>query len=217
MLARAPGDPANATPQTQRRAPRRAGAYFGLAWGALLVYAGNVLGQTAAFLLARYCFRDAVQRCVAARWRHFDVIDAAVQREGATLVCILRVNPCMPYTILNYALGLTRITFAAYSWSSALSIVPFVVAYVYMGCLSGNVMELLEGGWAAQGAMLPWALASSVLVCATVVYGFFVTKRALTDALEGALAPDEAPRSPEQHSAGSLHSTERHRALHTES
>lgn len=190
-----------------------AGAYFGLVWGVLLVYVSNVVGQTASFLLARYCLRDAVERCVAARWRHFALLDAAVQREGPTLVFVLRLNPCIPYTVLNYALGLTRLSFASYSWASAIAIVPFVVAYVYMGCVSGNVVELLEGGWAAQGAMLPWALGSTALVVATIAYGWFFTKRALTDALEGAMTPQAgAPRTPEQHSAG----PERHRVPHVE-
>lgn len=146
-----------------------------------------MIGQTVSFLLARHALQARMQRWVSARWQHFDLIDAAMQREGATLIFVLRLNPCVPYNVLNYALGLTSISFFDYTWSSAIAIIPFVASFVYMGCLSTNVMELAEGGWAANGAMLPWALVSAVLVCGTVGYGYWFTRKALADAIEGAM------------------------------
>lgn len=153
------------------------------------MYLGNLIGQTVSFLVARYLFRQPIQKRISARWRHFDLIDTAIQREGAKLIFVLRLNPCIPYNILNYALGITAVPFFDYFWSSAIAIVPFVVASVYMGCLSNDVLELLEGGWSANGAMLLWLAASVVLLCGTLVYGFFVTRQSLTNALEVALSP----------------------------
>ena len=229
-------------------------------WGSFLTYVGNVLGQTAAFLLARYLFKSSVHQCISARWQHFDLIDAAMKREGATLVFVrpqtcssssmqkyhskammsnaargllficacptalghsngcklasaglthtktsakcaavidatrmqvLRLNPCIPYNLLNYAMGLTSIGFWTYTWSSAIAVLPFVVSFVYMGCLSTNVYELMEGGWSSNGSMLPWALVSAVILIASVVYGYWFTKRALADALEEAMTPTQ--------------------------
>ena len=182
---------------------RCAGAYFDFCWGSLLVYLGNVIGQTVSFTLARHHSKSAIHDCISSRWKRFYLIDTAIKREGAALVFVLRLNPCIPYTVLNYALGLTSISLFQYSWSSAVSIVPFVVSFVYMGCLSTNVAELLDGGWAAHGHMLPWAMASGVFVVCTVVYGYWFTKRALADALEDAMTPrhDEAPQAGRRHDA----------------
>jgi uncharacterized membrane protein YdjX (TVP38/TMEM64 family) len=168
---------------------KHAGAYFDFYWAAFLVYIGNVIGQSISFILARYYFRAPIQRCISSRWKRFDLIDMAIRKEGATLVFVLRLNPCVPYNILNYALGLTSISLFEYSWSSAISILPYVVSFVYIGCLSSNVMELVEGGWAEHGAMLPWVVVSAVIVTASLVYGYWFTKRALTDALEEAMTP----------------------------
>jgi uncharacterized membrane protein YdjX (TVP38/TMEM64 family) len=167
----------------------RAGAYFGLNWGVVLVYFGNLIGQTISFVVARYFFREPVQKCISLRWRHFDLIDTAIQREGARLIFVLRLNPCIPYNILNYALGVTAVPFFDYFWASAVAIVPFVVAFVYMGCLSNDVLNLVEGGWSTNGAALPWITVSIFLLCGTLGYGFFLTRQALTNSLEVALSP----------------------------
>lgn len=171
----------------------RAGGCFGLWWGSLVVYLGNVLGQTAAFLAARHALRGPAGRLIAARWPAFPRVDAAIQREGWRLVFVLRLSPCLPYNLLNYALGLTGIGLVEYSWSSAISIVPYTISFVYLGCLSSDVVGVLGGASVAgDGLALPWALAISVLVASGVAYGVWFTRRALSAALEEALTPHSA-------------------------
>jgi uncharacterized membrane protein YdjX (TVP38/TMEM64 family) len=127
-----------------------------------------VLGQTVAFVLARHYLKSSIQECISSRWQHFGLLDTALQKEGATLVFVLRLNPCIPYNILNYALGLTSISMWTYTWSSAIAIMPFVVSFVYAGCLTTNVYELIEGGWSAQGSMLPWPFVSALILGGSV-------------------------------------------------
>ena len=89
------------------------GAIFGLAEGTALVFAGASLGATAAFLASRYMVRGAIERRVAAEPR-FAAIDRAVGREGFKIVLLLRLTPVVPFVLLNYALGLTRVKLRDY-------------------------------------------------------------------------------------------------------
>lgn len=121
-----------------------AGACFGLYWGVLLVYVANVVGQTLAFLLARSYLHGPLTTLVTSYWPQFPSIDAALRREGWRLVFVLRLSPCVPFAVLNYALGLTGISLLEYSASSAVAIVPFVVISVYLGLASGTALSLLD-------------------------------------------------------------------------
>ena len=121
-----------------------AGACFGLLWGVALVYLANIIGQTVAFLLARSFLHDRLYALVTAYWPQFTSIDTALRREGWRLVFVLRLSPCIPFVVLNYALGLTSISFLEYSLASAISILPFVVISVYLGLASGTALQLLD-------------------------------------------------------------------------
>lgn len=137
-----------------------AGVCFGLYWGIILVYTANLLGQTLAFLLARSLLHRPLRTLITSRWPQFPAVDAAVRREGWRLVFVLRLSPCIPFTILNYALGLTGISLLEYSAASAVAIIPFVVVAVYLGLASGSALQMLQahawssGGPAARGGEL---------------------------------------------------------------
>lgn len=129
-----------------------AGVCFGLYWGIMLVYAANLLGQTLAFLLARTLMQQPLRTLITRRWPQFPAIDAAVRREGWRLVFVLRLSPCIPFSLLNYALGLTGVSFLEYSAASAVAVIPFVVIAVYLGLASGNAVQMLqEHAWAGRG------------------------------------------------------------------
>src|SRR5512134_2247807 len=91
-----------------------AGAIFGLVQGTALVLAGATLGASAAFLVSRYLARDAVERRLAGNAR-FAAIDRAVGAQGRKIVLLLRLSPVFPFNLLNYALGLTRVSLADYA------------------------------------------------------------------------------------------------------
>ena len=151
-----------------------AGAIFGLVEGAVLVFVAAVLGSCAAFLVARYVARAAVERRLAHEPR-FAAIDRAVGREGRKIVFLLRLSPVFPYTLLNYLLGLTRIGFADYVLAS-IGMIPGTVLYVYYGKLAGDVAALAGGAAAARGPGY-WAILA-VGLAATVAVTWVVTRTA---------------------------------------
>lgn len=140
-----------------------AGAVYGLARGIPLVLAGASLGATAAFLLSRYAVRDAVERRLAGRPRLAAVMDA-VSRDGRRIAFLLRLSPVVPFGLLNYALGATRLRLADYVVALA-GIVPGTALYVYYGTVAGSLAEAAagEGRSAAEWALLGAGLAATLL------------------------------------------------------
>ncbi len=94
-----------------------AGAIFGLAKGTIYTLIGATLGASAAFLVARYVARGAIERRIAGNAR-FAAIDRAVGREGFKIVALLRLSPIFPFNLLNYSLGLTKVGFLPYLLAS---------------------------------------------------------------------------------------------------
>lgn len=143
-----------------------AGALFGVVWGSIYVSVGATLGATAAFLVGRYIARDWVARKVAGNAK-FDAIDQAVEREGWKIVGLTRLSPVFPFTLLNYAFGLTRVKLRDYVLASWIGMMPGTVMYVYIGSLARAAGE--------KTSPLEWALYGVGLV-ATIVVTVFVTR-----------------------------------------
>src|ERR1700690_3963469 len=81
-----------------------AGAVFGVGAGVAYVFIAAVLGSCAAFLVARYLARGAIERRLAGNPR-FAAIDRAVGAQGRKIVFLLRLSPVFPFNLVNYALG----------------------------------------------------------------------------------------------------------------
>jgi len=111
-----------------------AGAVFGVGFGSVCVSISATLGATAAFLVGRYLARDAIARKIEKNEK-FAAIDRAVADEGWKIVLLTRLSPLFPYTLLNYAFGLTRVRLGHYVLASWIGMVPGTVMYVYLGSL----------------------------------------------------------------------------------
>lgn len=161
-----------------------AGLAYDPLWGTLLVSPVSVLSAAVAFLLGRGVARNWVGRRIA-RYPRFSAIDEAIGDSGFKIILLLRLSPIFPFNLLNYALGLTRISFRDYVVASFLGMLPGTFLYVYLGSLVTSASELLSG---KRGAAGPWGhvLYWGGLV-ATLIATIFVTKiakQALNKALE---------------------------------
>jgi uncharacterized membrane protein YdjX (TVP38/TMEM64 family) len=151
-----------------------AGVLFGLGPGTAYATVGALIGSSGAFLVGRHLARGAIARRLAGRPR-FAVIDRAVGQEGAKLVALLRLSPLLPFNLLNYALGVTRLSFPAYLVGS-LAMLPGTLLYVYYGTLLGD-LAALAGGASVERGTEGWVLFGLGLA-ATAVATLFITRRA---------------------------------------
>lgn len=143
-----------------------AGALFGFWAGVLYVMIGGTIGATLAFLIARYAARHLVESLLASSPR-LVAIDRAVELHGFRLVALLRMSPAVPYVLLNYALGLSRVRLADYV-AGSIGLLPVVAMYVYTGKVAGDLAAVASGAAAPRGTayyvLVALGLGSSVAV-----------------------------------------------------
>lgn len=158
------------------------GAIYGPWVGTAVVSPASVLGAALAFQLGRGVFRRSIESKMAGNAR-FMALQGAIEKEGLKILTLVRLSPVFPFTLVNYAFGLTRVSFGSYVLGSFLGMLPGTLMYVYLGSAVGDIATLSsEGlgdtGW--QGEVLKWGG-----LVATVVVTIFITKvarRALANA-----------------------------------
>jgi uncharacterized membrane protein YdjX (TVP38/TMEM64 family) len=114
-----------------------AGIAFGPVWGTIYTIIGATAGATVAFLVARTIGRDWVEQRLSGRLAR---IKSGVDAEGWRFVAFARLVPIIPFNLLNYALGLTRIGVVPYAIASFVFMLPATVAYVYSGWVGGETL-----------------------------------------------------------------------------
>ena len=123
-----------------------AGALYGTWWGSLIVFVGACLGAEAAFLLGRTWLRNWARRRLAAVPKLL-AIEQAVSREGLKLVLLTRLSPAFPFSLLNFAYGLSEVSLRDYS-IGLIGILPGTILFCGLGALAGDVAgfgEVLSG------------------------------------------------------------------------
>lgn len=123
-----------------------AGVLFGVLAGTLTVSTASTRGARAAFLLGRHLARDWIARKIEGNVR-FRAIDEAVARADGKIVLLTHLSPIFPFSLLNRAYGLTRISFRSYALASWIGMLPGTVLYVYLGALAGDLVTLASEEW----------------------------------------------------------------------
>lgn len=106
-----------------------AGAIFGPWWGTAIALGAVVAGDSLAFLLARFVIRDWVERRFAGVVR----ANAGIARDGAFYLLSLRLLAVMPYFLVNWTMGLTRMKLRTFAPVSFAGLLPVTFLYVRAG------------------------------------------------------------------------------------
>ena len=133
------------------------GALFGPVLGTFYNLTGATIGATLAFLVARYLASEWVEQRTGGRLKQ---LKEGVEGEGWRFVAFVRLVPLFPFNLLNYALGLTRITLLHYVIASYLCMLPGAIAYTYLG-YAGREAITGQGGLIQKG-LLALALLATV-------------------------------------------------------
>ena len=142
------------------------GALFGPVWGTFYSLTGATIGATAAFAIARYAASDWVRRR-AGGWTR-SLIDG-VEKEGWRFVAFVRLVPLLPFNLLNYALGMTRIPLWHYVLASYVFMLPGALAYTYLGYAGREAIAGADG-------MLQKGLAALALLAAVAFLPRFMRR-----------------------------------------
>ena len=116
------------------------GMLFGVVWGVVITWTGAMLGAFAAFGLARLLGRPFVAKMVHGKdnWRR---IDEWTADQGWQVLLLSRFIPVIAFNLVNYAAGLTSVSWLTFAWTTALGILPATVLMV----LAGAHIEVM--GW----------------------------------------------------------------------
>ncbi len=133
-----------------------AGAAFGTLFGSVLIWTGAMIGASISFWLARLLGRAAIERLLPAR--HRGKLDDWAADQGAITLLISRFIPVIAFNLINYAAGLTRISWWTFIWTTGLGILPLTVLMVHLGA------QMTELSWphllavSAAGIVAIWVL-----------------------------------------------------------
>ena len=149
-----------------------AGVVFGVVLGSFYVFIGASIGATAAFLVGRYLARGWVAEKIQGN-NKFQAIDEAVGKEGLKIVLLTRLSPIFPFTLLNYAYGVTGVSLKDYLLGCA-GMIPGTIMYVYIGSLAGSLATIGTSAPATNPVLL-WTIRLIGFI-ATVAVTLYVTK-----------------------------------------
>ncbi len=105
------------------------GTLFNTPVAIVSAWLGAVIGSSFSFLIARYCLKDRATRYFSKK-PVFQKISDLTEKNGITAVAAVRLIPLFPFNLLNYAFGLTTLSFAVYVFWSAVFMLPAIVLYV---------------------------------------------------------------------------------------
>ncbi|KTD65570.1 TVP38/TMEM64 family protein [Legionella spiritensis] len=135
------------------------GALFGPFLGTVLNLAGATLGAAAAFCFSRYLAHDWFAAKSGTRLNNLIL---GVEKRGWQFVALLRLVPIVPFSLVNYGLGITGIKFSHYVITTLIFLAPAELVYTYCG-------------YAGMGAIInPQSFHNYFAILLTVLGGFIV-------------------------------------------
>ena len=140
------------------------GFLFGLIKGFFVAWVALLLASSAAFWMGQTFARPWIEKKIQNN-ALFTSIDRAVQRKGLLIVLLTRLVMVIPYQLLNYSLGLTRVSFSNALLGTAIGSIPPLFLFVYLGTTVSNIAAIMSGDVKLEGQELViGAIALAVVV-----------------------------------------------------
>ena len=154
------------------------GLLFGVLPGLPFALLGITAGAYGAFLAGRALGRSWVEKRMGDSLK-LQALDEAVNAQSFYIVFLTRFAIVLPFNVLNYAFGLTRVKAMTYISATALGMLPAVLLYVYLGTLADDFGAILAGDVRpASGAY--WIAAIAIVAIVAVIW---IVQRAAKRAL----------------------------------
>jgi len=145
-----------------------AGFLYGTILGAIYVDTAATLGALVAFGVSRNVAGKWVQR----KWdRQLHGFNRALSKYGYEYLLLVRMIPLMPYFLVNFSAGLTKVRPMTFAWTTALGSLPSILIFCYAGrqlltiesvdhVLTPNVIIafILLAGFVCSAIAVKWTL-----------------------------------------------------------
>ncbi len=131
------------------------GMVLGLVIGTTITWVGAMLGAILAFALARWLGRRFVEAILPARYTA--AIDDWTKEQGAAVLLISRFLPVVSFNLINYAAGLTSVSWWTFLWTTGLGIAPLTFLMVFVG------EQMMSGHWELTVILIAACVAITLL------------------------------------------------------
>jgi uncharacterized membrane protein YdjX (TVP38/TMEM64 family) len=112
------------------------GFFFGVVPGTLFSVSGLTFGAAAAFLVARYILGDWVQE----RYRVLlTAFNQEMQRHGHYYLVTLRIVPVLPFFVVNFLAGMTKMSLSKFVAMTCLGLFPASLICSFGGRRLGSI------------------------------------------------------------------------------
>lgn len=107
-----------------------AGALYGFWGGFLISLFSTLMAATLGFVAARHLLRSWVER----RFRdRVALINRGLQQDGVLFLLALRFNPLVPFFLINFSMGVTRMRLWVFVATSFVGLIPASTVYSLAG------------------------------------------------------------------------------------
>lgn len=131
---------------------------FGWQYGSFYSWTGALIGAVLDFGIARWYGRPVVEHFISNKY--LNLTNVFFKRHGIMAVFITRLMPIIPFKVISYGAGLTKLTLWKFIIATAIGQTPAIVLYSILGQnLSHNIKQA--------------AVITSVLIAIGLLFYFF--------------------------------------------
>lgn len=104
--------------------------------GSVYTIIGAVCGASLSFYIARFLGRTVVEKLIRGKGKWFE---DGVEKNGFLVVFILRLIPLVPFDIISYGTGLSKIKFKDFVLATIVGIIPGILVFINLGDKALNI------------------------------------------------------------------------------
>jgi uncharacterized membrane protein YdjX (TVP38/TMEM64 family) len=146
-----------------------AGAIYGVGRAFIMMFLGANLGALGAFALARSLGRRAAEELLGGGRQFYARLNHRIERGGKRQLIVFRLVPLMPFNVINYTAGLSRMKLRDYMLANLPGMLPLTLLHVIIGQAAGRLKLTNPRSWLDPSLFFPLVLAGAVAAVAYVL------------------------------------------------
>ena len=144
-----------------------AGTLYGFWLGYALAAVSAMISIAVTYALGKKLWRQRVEDLRRGHPRFESVLEA-VSKRGPILVFLIRLNPFLPFSLLNYLFTIPKLDVRTYLLSSFLATTPDIFFYLYVGHVGKGLLEDPSGlsiwTWLILGTSIATTVAAGFII-----------------------------------------------------
>ena len=144
------------------------GMAFGIVQGSIFTIIGALIGGTISFYISRLLGREIVDKIVRGKGKWFE---DGIEKKGFLLILTLRLIPLVPFDIISYGAGLSKIKYRDFAFATFIGIIPGVLIFSNLGDKTVNVKS-------------PEFIIAVALLIGLLVLSYFLKKKVTFEKLQ---------------------------------